>query len=97
MHKETLKEKWQFKTSPALICTAPYTGPASSTVETRPVLLGDSVYFGASDGWIYALDRKNGQPVWKFQTGVPIFSTVAIADGWLYVADYGGNVYGFEL
>lgn len=97
LHKETLKEKWQFKTSPALICTAPYTGPASSTVETRPVLLGDSVYFGASDGWIYALDRKNGQPVWKFQTGVPIFSTVAIADGWLYVADYGGNVYGFEL
>ena len=96
LNKETLEEKWRFQTSPALIYTSPYTRPPSATVETRPVLQGEVVFIGASDGYLYGLHRKTGKPVWKFQTGVPIFSTVAVANGWLYMADFGGNVYGFE-
>ena len=97
LNKETLEEKWRFQTSPALIYTSPYTRPPSATVETRPVLQGEVVFIGASDGYLYGLHRKTGKPVWKFQTGVPIFSTVAVANGWLYMADFGGNVYGFKL
>lgn len=97
LHRETFAEKWHFQTSPALICTAPYTRPSSSTVETRPVLSGDTIFVGASDGCLYGVNCKTGKQVWKFQTGVPFFSTVAVAGGWLYAADFGGNVYGFEL
>lgn len=57
LDKQTLEEKWNFKTNPALIYTSPYSKPSSSTVETSPVLVGDTIFFGASDGILYALNR----------------------------------------
>ena len=97
LDKQTLEEKWNFKTNPALIYTSPYSKPSSSTVETSPVLVGDTIFFGASDGILYALNRINGKLLWKYQTGVPIFSTVSIAGNALYVTDFAGNVYGFIM
>lgn len=97
LDKQTLEEKWNFKTNPALIYTSPYSKPLSSTVETSPVLVGDTIFFGASDGILYALNRINGKLLWKYQTGVPIFSTVSIAGNALYVTDFAGNVYGFIM
>ncbi len=45
LDKQTLEEKWNFKTNPALIYTSPYSKPSSSTVETSPVLVGDTIFF----------------------------------------------------
>ena len=97
LDKRTLEEKWNFKTNPALIYTSPYSKPSSSTVETSPVLVGDTVFFGASDGILYALNRISGKLLWKYQIGVPIFSTVSVAENVLYVTDFAGNVYGFIM
>lgn len=97
LDRQTLKDKWIFKTNPALIYTSPYIVPPSSTVETSPVLVGNTIFMGASDGVLYALNRANGELVWKHETGVPVFATVAIAEKTLYVADFAGNVYGFII
>ena len=85
------------KTGPSLIYSSPYSIPPSSTVETTPVLMGDTVFMGASDGILYALNRTDGKLVGRFKTGVPIFSSVAVLGNALYVADFAGNVYRFIL
>ena len=95
LNRQTLEEAWNFKTASALIYTSPYSKPPSATVETTPVLVGNTIFIGASDGVLYALNRTDGKLLWKHATGIPIFTTVAISEQTLYVADFGGNVYAF--
>lgn len=97
LDRQTLEEKWHFRTNPALIYTSPYSKPPSSTVETSPVLIGNTVFMGASDGVFYALNRTDGKLRWKHETGIPIFTTATISGNTLYVADFAGNVYGFVV
>lgn len=95
LDKETLNEKWNFHTKPSLIYSAPYIKGPAATVETSPVLSGNAVFAGASDGTIYAVDRHTGKQLWKYETGTPIFATVAISGNALYATDFSGNVYAF--
>lgn len=95
LDKETLNLKWQFKTGDALIYTSPYTRKVSATIETSPVLAGNTVYIGASDGTLYGINKTDGQCVWKHATGAPIFSTVAVSGNALVTTDFGGNIYLF--
>lgn len=92
---ETLEVKWRFKTGRSLILTAPSMDDPVSSVEGSPVLSGDIVYIGASDGVLYALDRKTGVLLWKHEVGTPILSTVAVSGNALFVSDFSGNIYAF--
>jgi len=93
--RETLDLRWQHLTGNALIQTAPYTRKASKTIETSPVLAGNTVYFGASDGNLYGIDKESGEQTWKHTMGSPLFASVAISGNTLIAVDFGGNVYAF--
>lgn len=93
--RETLEMKWQFVTGNSLIFTAPYTRKFASTIETSPVLAGNTIYVGASDGTLYGISKDDGKLVWKHATGAPIFGSVAVSGNTLVMADFGGNVYAF--
>lgn len=95
LDKETYEKKWEFRTRPAMIYTSPYVRNPACTVETSPVLSGDIVYFGASDGTLYGVDKEKGKLVWKHATGAPIFGSVSVVGNALFAVDFGGNVYGF--
>ncbi len=94
--RSTLKEAWNYPTGRALVFTAPYTQTEERTVETSPVRVGNTVYFGASDGFFYALDVNSGKEKWKFELGAPILTSPAISGDMLYIADFSGNVYAFS-
>jgi outer membrane protein assembly factor BamB/predicted phosphodiesterase len=96
LDNETLEEKWNCPIGDALIYTAPYSRPTSGAIETSPALAGKTVYVGASDGGIYGIDKRTGKIVWKYTTGAPIFSSVAISGNTLIATDFGGNVYAFS-
>lgn len=96
LDKETLEEKWRFKTREAMILSAPYQGNHPATVEASPVICGNQVYIGASDGTLYAIDAKTGRLQWRHHTGAPIFATVAVSGNGIFAVDFGGNVYGFS-
>lgn len=96
LDNETLEEKWNCPIGDALIYTAPYSRPTSGIIETSPALAGKTVYVGASDGGIYGIDKRTGKIVWKYTTGAPIFSSVAISGNTLIATDFGGNVYAFS-
>lgn len=95
LDSQTFDVKWKFNTNSALVLSSPYSGKHSATIETSPILAGNTVYVGASDGMIYGVNKGNGQLVWKYETGAPIFSSVAISGNALIATDFGGNVYTF--
>ena len=95
LHRETMDEKWRFRPEKAMIYTAPYSKAPAATVEASPVLNGDRVIVGASDGTLYMLDRKTGKVAWKHDAGAPILTAVAVSGNMMYAADYAGNIYGF--
>lgn len=97
LDKETMKQKWVKATSPALIYTSPYTRYPMSTIETSPILVGDKIYIGASDGTLYGLDLNTGNTIWQHNVGAPVFSSMAASGNGLFVTDFGGNVYGFGI
>lgn len=95
LDRTTLQEKWCYTTDNALIFTSPYSRSAASTIETSPVLAGNTVYVGASDGNLYGIDVESGRMIWRRTLGAPVFSTVAISGNALAASDFGGNVYLF--
>lgn len=95
LDSETLEVKWKFATKAALVYTSPYSRMPAATIETSPVLVGNTVYVGASDGTLYGINSTDGALVWKHATGAPIFGSVAVSGNALVAVDFGGNVYTF--
>lgn len=91
----TLEKKWEFRTGRAMIYTVPMLHDPSSPVEPSPVMSGNIVYIGASDGYLYAIDRKTGLMLWKHAMGAPVLGPVAISGNALFAVDFSGNIYGF--
>jgi outer membrane protein assembly factor BamB len=60
--------------------------------ESSPLVLGNSVYFGCEDDFLYSLSTVNGNIRWKTELGGPVKAAPAFRDGVLYVGDYGGDM-----
>ncbi len=56
----------------------------SFVLKSSPSVWGGIVYVGSIDGSLYAIDAASGHIEWKFQTGGPIHSSPAVADGAIY-------------
>ena len=95
LDKATLFNKWRAETLPSLVYTAPYSTTPQAGVETSPVASQGVIYIGASDGYLYAIDRTTGIIKDKYNLGAPIFSTVAVSGNQMIVCDFAGNVYCF--
>ncbi len=60
---------------------------------SSPAIWSDGVYFGSSDGNIYALDAKSGAERWKFKTGDVVHASPAIADGTVFIGSWDSFFY----
>ena len=92
--KQSGRLLWSCPVGEGLVSSGPYKR-AESTITSSPVMVGRIVYFGASDGCVYAIDSESGSVVWKYRLGVPIASTVAITGNTLVLAAWDGTVYAF--
>ena len=61
-------------------------------VESSPVVVDRTVYFGCEDGNLYALSTISGDVRWSTSLGGPVKSAPAYYGGTLYVGDYGGSM-----
>lgn len=93
----TFKPVWTYMTRPAMFYSVPYYQDFQNSVETSPVLIGETLVFGASDGYLYGVNAENGRFQWKRNLGAPIFSSPAVSGDALYVADFSGNLYCFKI
>jgi len=55
-------------------------------IHGTPTVAGDTVYVGAYDGALYAVDRETGERRWRARLGGSIGSSPAYHDGRVYVA-----------
>ena len=94
---ETLKEKWVYLTDPSLFYTAPYMKNSSSGVSSNLSVVKGKVFFGASDGKLYCLGVTKGEYYWHQDLGSPILGDVLIDGETLYVGDYAGNLYNYDI
>jgi len=81
----TGKQLWKFSTD-------------GSWVNNSPVVQEGKVYFGTSiPGFLHAVDGKTGASIFKLPTGTPVFASMAIAQGILYVGNFGGTLTAVDL
>lgn len=73
--------QWAFKTD----------GPVIGS----PAVANGVVFFGSSDGKLYAVDEQSGRQKWLYRTlaGRPVTSSPAVADGVVYVSGFDGVLY----
>jgi outer membrane protein assembly factor BamB/calcineurin-like phosphoesterase family protein len=94
---ENLEEKWVYFTDPSLFYTAPYMSNSSSGVSSNLSVVKGKVFFGASDGKLYCLGVNKGEYYWHQDLGAPILGDVLIDGETLYVGDYAGNLYKYDI
>lgn len=90
---------WEMQPGTAMAFTACYTNETNAfTVEGTPVLEGDRLIFGASDGYLYCLDKADGSVISKTAVGAPVLGKVVVnAGGSVIAADFSGRVTCFDL
>jgi outer membrane protein assembly factor BamB len=88
----TATQIWSWQADPALAGVQAYDRDGSSILSS-PIVVGDTVITGSSDGRIVALDRTDGAVDWFDMLDAPIIGSPAISgnllicsasDGWLY-------------
>jgi outer membrane protein assembly factor BamB len=58
-----------------------------------PVLLDERVFFGGTDGRVYALRAASGEILWQRDLGCRVSTSLLMADGGLYVGGADGRLY----
>ena len=72
-----------------------FRSPGEIFVST-PALDGEKVYFASESGSVYALNKADGELVWKFRADGEIRGSPSLAGDTLYIADSMGAVYGLD-
>jgi predicted MPP superfamily phosphohydrolase len=66
------------------------------TIQSSPVLVGDTLYVSSFDGKLYALDAASGKRRWAASTGGPLFATPYVSDETVYVGSMDHFLYAFD-
>lgn len=93
----SFKEVWKYRTDPSLFYTVPYSQDQACSVEVSPTLVGETLLFGASDGYLHAIDVNTGEFQWKRVVGAPVLASMAVSGNSLFLADFSGNLYHFGM
>jgi outer membrane protein assembly factor BamB len=69
--------------------------PAEDSILGAPVYADGAVYYGASDGQVYAVDAATGQvkPGWPFRTEEAVWGAPLVANGKVYIASMDHRLY----
>lgn len=71
----TGSQKWKY----------PSTAPLNCNVKTGITISEGLIYFGGTDGNLYALSAKDGHMVWTYPTNASVRSTPIVSNGYVYV------------
>jgi outer membrane protein assembly factor BamB len=83
--------------SPAPTLSAPaWKFKTGGRVLSSPLVVGEAVYVGSTDGSLYAINRADGTQRWKFDTRGPISSSPAYHDGLVFITSVDGSLYAVD-
>jgi len=92
---ETGEEQWRFRTgkNPNLHGKM---GMKGVGIRSSPQVVDGTVYFGANDYNVYAVDAATGEEEWRVETESYIYSSPTLVDGIVYVASRGSTLYALD-
>jgi len=89
LHALTLKDgarRWTFETEGTKLDSAKF-GYDRRSIQSSPAVANGIVYFGARDGWVYAVGADDGKLRWTYDHHISwIITSPAVADGVVYDA-----------
>ena len=62
-------------------------------IDSSPVVAGEKVYFGSSDGHLYVVNLADGKQVQKIELGRSIIASAAVSQGRLVIGTTDGHLY----
>lgn len=63
---------------------------------SSPAVFNGRVYFGSSDGNVYALDEKTGIVAWKFETRDVVHASPSISGNTVYIGSWDSYLYALD-
>jgi outer membrane protein assembly factor BamB len=85
------RPRWTFATDGARLKSADF-GFDRTTVQSSPAVADGTVYVGARDGFLYAIDAATGRERWRADHKVSwVNSSPAVSDGLVYAASSDGH------
>jgi outer membrane protein assembly factor BamB len=83
--------KWKHETEGHTLHSGDF-GYDRRTIQSSPAIMGERVFVGARDGFLYALSLATGQRVWRFDHQISwVNSSPAVAGGLVYAASSDGQ------
>ncbi len=67
-------------------------GPVRST----PAVFDGVVYVGSSDGYLYAVDGRDGHRIWSFAAGAPVNASPVVTSGRVFCAARDGRFFALD-
>lgn len=84
---------WETAIGRAMVYTAPYTSKDAQTIESSPVLSSEgNVVFGASDGFVYTVDKASGNILKKQNFGASLLGKVVLDGDAVIGGDFTGRI-----
>lgn len=81
---------------PSQVPKVKWTFHEDGKIISSPAVAEGTVYFGHSNGNLYALDAKTGATRWKFETGARIASSPAVSADTVYFGSYDSVFYAVD-
>jgi eukaryotic-like serine/threonine-protein kinase len=66
-------------------------------VFSSPAVVKDTVYFGSTDHYLYAVDLETGKMKWRGKTGSRVTSSPAVDNDTVYFGSYDGIFYAIDV
>jgi outer membrane protein assembly factor BamB len=75
--------------------SGPFT--AGGAIEGTPVRANQIVYIGSADSSVYAVDSNSGAQDWRYRTGGPVRSGLAVSGNAVYAGSDDGYLYAIDI
>lgn len=84
---------WETAVGQAMVYTAPYTGKGAQTIESSPILSNEgNLIFGASDGFVYTVNKTNGNILKKQNFGASLLGKIVLDGDAIIAGDFTGRI-----
>ena len=90
----TSRLRWKIATGPLM--PWPWGHESGDVYMSSPAYADGTVYFGAGDGRVYAVDAATGKTTWHAQTAGRVRASPALDASRVYVGSADGRVYAFD-
>lgn len=94
LDKNTGVKRWEYQTGDSLMAYG-IIDSHRPCIFGNPVISDKTVYFGAHDGYLHAVDSQTGRGIFKYFLGTPITSSPAVSGNAIFVAGMNGYLYCF--